>query len=233
MLVDERFKGWKSKNNPTLSTCAQDVFAEFPMHNADHGQPSCQTSSRHCPNLDRAATRALTARPLCVKKRKPLLESKFMRPMIFFFQIFHLGQQKNSEDSVILGKNQPRKPIEWDFFDLPISHASPKSGIFFGLPGWETFVQQHATVYMDHNFILIHFALWATASKKGCGSLKLEYSVNLRKNQPCKPKKWDVCWSSWTGNVRPPTCNCLYGSLLRTDTCQNLPHGFKKMLRLF
>ena len=82
------------------------------------------------------------------------------------------------------------------FFDLPISHASPKSGIFFGLPGWETFVQQHATVYMDHNFILIHLALWATALKKGFGSLKLEYSVNLRKNQPCKPKKWDVCSST-------------------------------------
>ena len=73
MLVDERFKGWKSKNNPTLSTCAQDVFAEFPMHNADHGQPSCQTSSRHCPNLDRAATRALTACPL-VRNQKGAIQ---------------------------------------------------------------------------------------------------------------------------------------------------------------
>ena len=176
MLVDERFKGWKSKNNPTLSTCAQDVFAEFPMHNADHGQPSCQTSSRHCPNLDRAATRALTARPLCVRNKKGA-GIQIHASNDFFLQNISPWSTKNSEDSVILGKNQPRKPKEWDFFDLSISHASPKSGIFFGLPGRETFVHQHAIVHIDLMRVLIHVRTRATASKKCCGSFKLENAI--------------------------------------------------------
>ena len=129
-------------------------------------------------------------------QRAPLLSlnrfsRKYFRSIFFSFSFFF-----SAVVNEIFRNTVHANPKSGDFFDLPISHASPKSGIFFGLPGWETFVQQHATVYMDHNFILIHFALWATASKKGCGSLKLEYSVNLRKNQPYSSKEWDVWWSS-------------------------------------